>query len=59
MPIEFSNRILDLFWIFDEKFLIDSIIHLLRMRKQKLKRMNMEVILFNIGIMSLFKTRLG
>lgn len=35
-------RIYDLFWIFDEKIIVDSLVHLLRLKKRRLLSMEAE-----------------
>jgi hypothetical protein len=42
-PLEYSNKVLDLFWIYEDKIIIDCIIHLLSLKKSLLKKMNFEV----------------
>ena len=42
-PIEYSNRILDLFWIYQEKIIFDCLIHLLKLSKEFLLLMDEEV----------------
>ncbi len=46
-PLEYSVRVIDLFWVYDEKFLIDCVINLIRMKKECIRKMNMEVGCFN------------
>ncbi len=58
-PIEYATRVIDLFWISDEKFLIDCVINLLRFKRESIKKMNMEVDNFYIGVICLSETVFG
>jgi hypothetical protein len=42
IPVEYANRVLDLFWIFEEKVIIDCLLHILDLQKGKLMKMGME-----------------
>lgn len=46
IPLEYSVRVLDLFWIYQEKVIFDCLIHLLKLTKNKLLNMDLEVIKF-------------
>ena len=41
-PIEYAYRIIDLFWIYEEKIIFDAILHLLKIRLHKLILMDVE-----------------
>jgi hypothetical protein len=58
IPLEYANRVFDLFWLFDEKFLVDCIIHLLKLKKERLKKMQMEVRvnINSLGVIHLYQT---
>jgi hypothetical protein len=43
IPIEYANRIIDMFWIFEEKAIFDSLIHILRLQEKKLMKMSLDV----------------
>jgi len=43
VPIEYSVRVLDLFWIFQENVIFDCLIHFLKLSKKKLMRMDVDV----------------
>ncbi len=38
-PIEYTSRIIDLFWLYEEKIIFDAIIHLLKIQSLKLMEM--------------------
>lgn len=44
-PIELSLRVIDLFWVYEEKIIFDVIISLLSLQKEKLLQMNNEELL--------------
>ncbi len=48
IPVEYSVRVLDLFWIFQERIIFDCLVHLLKLSKTKLMRMEVEVIYLDI-----------
>lgn len=39
--IEYANRILDLFWLYEEKIIIETIIHLLTINKEEILKTDM------------------
>jgi hypothetical protein len=41
-PIEYSSRIVDLFWIYEEKIILDAIMHLLKLQISKILLMGVE-----------------
>ena len=41
-PIEYACRIIDLFWIYEEKIIFDAILHLLKLQYEKLITMDAE-----------------
>jgi hypothetical protein len=49
IPIEFANRIMDMFWIFDEKAIFDSLIHIIKLQESKLLKMSLDVRINKIG----------
>jgi len=42
VPLEYSNRVMDLFWVYEEKIIFECLIHLLRLKKDMLMSMNFE-----------------
>jgi hypothetical protein len=42
-PIEYAKRVVDLFWLYEEKAIFDCIIHILDLQKEKLMKMDCEV----------------
>jgi len=42
VPIEYANRVMDLFWVYEEKIIFDCLIHLLKLKKEKLMKMTLE-----------------
>lgn len=48
IPIEYSVRVLDLFWIYQENIILDCLVHLLKMSKFKLLNLEAEVIIINL-----------
>ena len=42
IPIEYANRVLDLFWLYEEKIILDCIIHILSLQEEKLMIMEIE-----------------
>jgi len=42
VPVEYANRILDMFWIYEEKIIFEALIHLLRLKKDKIIKMSWE-----------------
>lgn len=45
MPLEYSTRIIDLFWVFQDQILYDALIHLLEISQYKIMKMDYEGIL--------------
>lgn len=43
IPIEYANRVMDMFWILEEKAIFDSIIHIIKLQEEKLLKMNFDV----------------
>ena len=43
IPIEYSNRVMDMFWILEEKAIFDCLIHLLKLQENKLNKMENDV----------------
>jgi hypothetical protein len=43
IPIEYANRIIDMFWIFEEKAIFDSLIHILKLQEEKMMKMSLDV----------------
>jgi hypothetical protein len=41
-PVEYANRVIDLFWLYEEKVILDCLIHILNLKKDVLMTMNME-----------------
>lgn len=41
-PLEYSNRILDLFWVLEEKIIIESIVHLLELNQAEILQLSMD-----------------
>ena len=46
VPIEYSVRILDLFWLYEDKVIYDALIHLLIISQNKILSMDFEVNFF-------------
>ena len=44
MPIEYANRVIDMFWLYEEKIIFDCLIHIMTLQKDKLMSMEMEMI---------------
>jgi hypothetical protein len=44
IPIEYANRVIDLFWIFEEKIILDCLIHILKIQKNKMMEMELEIL---------------
>lgn len=41
-PIEYTNRVIDLFWLNEEKIIIDCLLHLMKLQKEVLMKMQMD-----------------
>lgn len=41
-PIEYACRIIDFFWIYEEKIIFDAIMHLLKIKLDKILSMDVE-----------------
>lgn len=41
-PIEYANKVFDLFWIYEEKVIFDCLIHILELQKYVLMKMDMD-----------------
>lgn len=42
VPIEYANRVIDLFWIYEEKIIFDCLIHILEIQKAKLVKLELD-----------------
>ena len=47
VPVEYANRVMDLFWIYEEKIIFDCLIHLLKLKKELIFKMQVEVRILN------------
>lgn len=49
-PIEYANRVVDLFWIYEEKIILDCLIHILKLNKDRILLMEIEVKYYNLSL---------
>jgi hypothetical protein len=42
VPIEYANRVIDVFWIYEEKIIFDSLIHILDLQKELLMKLEVD-----------------
>jgi hypothetical protein len=56
VPIELSARLFDLFWNFEEKVILDTIINIIYLQKEKIKKKNIEELIIYLKNDLVFET---